>query len=207
MRLSPMPCSVSAWDLHTLWRNVILILIFICHSPCAMCYSPFAIPTAAFSPASGGGGMWHVCFHYAFWLLFGFAVCACATFAAVATIVGVSTQLIFYCFCFYLHLSTFCACYSFIGFDVSWRHRNKSWKSNEPLGKLRWPHKAKHTRSIHKLPHSHTRTLTHAHNMQTDLKNVPLDVHSVVRQHVSAFVWVRVFFSWQYLGGAAQSIS
>lgn len=59
MRLSPMPCSLSAWALHTLWHNVILILIFICHSPCAMCYSPFAIPTAAFSPASGGGGMRH----------------------------------------------------------------------------------------------------------------------------------------------------
>lgn len=150
-----MACTLSAWALHTLWRNVILILIFICHSPFAIRHTPFAIRHVPFSfchspPSVIAVGLGHVCFHYAFWLLFGFAVCACATFAAVAAVVVVvvSTHLPL------LLLSTF-ICLHFVhvirslALTFLWRHRNKSWKSNEPLGKLRWPHKARHT-------HTHT---------------------------------------------------
>lgn len=123
-----MACTLSAWALHTLWRNVILIFIFICHSPFAIRYTPFAIR--------------HVPFSFCHSPPSHFSCCCCRCSGAWARLLSLRflafvwlccLRLCHFCrscsrrrrhlnssaFAFYLHLSTFCACYSFIGFDVS----------------------------------------------------------------------------------------
>lgn len=87
----------------------------ICHVACAMRLPPFAIPPLQAAAAAMGCGT------FAFITLFGFVWLCCLRLCHFCRSCSRRRRhhLNSSASAFYLHLSTFCACYSFIGFDVS----------------------------------------------------------------------------------------